>query len=133
MRWVICFKEAKNLGIWRLFTRHRPDFGHVFAVCYDTEMDTWYKFEYATQRFNFEWMRREEADWLIADLMYNCTCLQIEGRKNPVYLPRWLYCVSFIKHVVGINKPWILTPYQLYCELRKMGAEDIFLKPAEGD
>lgn len=133
MKWIICFKEAKNLGIWRVFTKHRPDFGHVFAVCYDAELNTWYKFEYATQRFTFEWLREVEADYLVADMMFNCTCLEIDSKKNPIYLPRWLYCVSFIKHIAGINKPWILTPYQLYCELRKSGGKDIFLKPVEGD
>jgi hypothetical protein len=133
MKWIICFKEAKNLGIWRIFTKHRPQFGHVFAVQYDPELDTWYHFEYATQRFNFGWSRDHEADLLVADLMYNCVCLQIESQPKPIYLPRWLYCVSFVKHICGINKPWILTPYQLYCELLKLGGKDIFLKPTEGD
>lgn len=133
MKWIICFKEAENIGLWRIFTKHRQGFGHVFAVCFDPELDTWFKFEYATQRFNFEWLRDQQADWLVADLMFNCVCLEVESKRNPIYLPRWLYCVSFVKHICGINKPWILTPYQLYCELRKSGGKDIFLKPEEGE
>ena len=45
MNWIICFKKANNIGTWRLFTAHRPDFGHVFAVRYDPELDLWIRFE----------------------------------------------------------------------------------------
>lgn len=132
MKWIICFKEAKNDGIWRIFTKHRPGFGHVFAVCYDVELDTWFKFEFATERFNFSWNRYEEADYLVGDMVKNCTCIELESQANTIALPRFLYCVSFIKHVIGVSKPWILTPYQLYCELHKLGGKEIFLD-TEGD
>ena len=73
------------------------------------------------------WFRGEDADFLIYDLVKNCICIEVEDNKNPTFLPRWLYCVSFIKHVCGISKPWILTPYQLYCELRNSGGKAIFI------
>lgn len=132
MKWIICFKESYNIGIWKFFTRKRPDFSHVFAVCYDVELDTWFKFEFATENFNFEWFRYEEADYLVGDMIQNCHCVEIEPQSNSIPLPRLLYCVSFVKHIVGIRKPWILTPYQLYCELHKLGGKDIFLN-TEGD
>ena len=131
MNWVICFKKAKNIGLWKLFTSRRPDFGHVFAVHYSVDLDSWFKFEYSTQRFHFDCYRGEDADYLIHDLVENCTCISIDHLHSFSYLPRWLYCVSFVKHMVGISKPWILTPYQLYCELINSGGEVIFTK--EGD
>jgi|TARA_B100000035_G_scaffold112929_1_gene95806 hypothetical protein len=127
MKWIICFHESKNIGIWKLFTRHRPKFGHVFAVYYDVKLDAWSKIEYTTRGFNLMWFRGEDADFLIYDLVKNCICIEVEENKNPTFLPRWLYCVSFIKHVCGISKPWILTPYQLYCELRNSGGKAIFI------
>ena len=35
------------------------------------------------------------------------------------------------KHFAGIRSPWILTPYQLYCELIKNGAKRIFEREQE--
>ena len=54
MNWIICFKSANNIGPWKLFTSHRPDFGHVFAVRYDPDLKMWIRFECASQKFNFE-------------------------------------------------------------------------------
>ena len=36
---------------------------------------------------------------------------------NPLGL---LYCVSLVKKLLGINKPWIFTPYQLYKYLKEL-------------
>ena len=105
MKWIICFKESQNIGIWKIFTKNKPGFSHVFAVCYDPELDTWFKFEFATEKFNFEWNRYEEADYLVGDMVKNCTCIEIEPKSNGIALPRLLYCVSFIKHIVGIRIP----------------------------
>jgi hypothetical protein len=54
--------------------------------------------------------------------------LDVEVKDKPIYMPRLMYCVSFIKHIVGLNKFWVLTPYQLYCELLKDGAQIMFEK-----
>ena len=128
MNWIICFKKANNIGTWRLFTAHRPDFGHVFAVRYDPELDLWIRFECASQRFNFELLSEEAADYLVYDMVENCLCVEVEAVDNSIYAPRWLYCVSFVKHIIGIRKPWVLTPYQLYCELIKKEHRIIFTK-----
>ena len=37
-----------------------------------------------------------------------------------------MYCVSFVKHIVGVNKFWVMSPHQLYCELLKNGAKPMF-------
>jgi hypothetical protein len=64
--------------------------------------------------------------------MENFTCLDVVVRDKPVYMPRLMYCVSFVKHIVGLNKFWVLSPYQLYCELIKDGAQIMF-DDTEGD
>ncbi|MEK9984126.1 MAG: hypothetical protein VW879_05245 [Opitutae bacterium] len=132
MKWIICFRTANNIGPWKLFTSHRPQFGHVFAVRYDVDLDIWMKFECASQRFQFEFLTGEEADYLAYDMQQNCICVETEAMDVPIYAPRWLYCVSFVKHIVGMRKLWVLTPYQLYCELIKRDHRIIFEK-SEGD
>lgn len=133
MKWIICFRPALNIGIWKLFTLHKPDFQHVYAVRYDPDLKIWITFEFASQRFNFEWCSGEEAAYLVGDLFENHKCVEIEASEGkPILTPRFMYCVSFVKHIVGINNPFILTPYQLYCELIKRGGKPIF-ESIEGD
>ena len=87
MKWIICFRKADNIGTWRLFTAHRPDFGHVFAVRYDPNLDLWLRFECASQRFNFELLSGEEADYLAYDMTENCICVEIESEENTIHTP----------------------------------------------
>ena len=35
-------------------------------------------------------------------------------------------CVEFVKALLGIGRPWIITPHQLYRHLRKQGASHVF-------
>jgi len=131
MKWIIVFSKTRNIGPWKLFTRHRKEFEHVFAVRYDSDLGCWFRFECASQRFNFEALQGEEADFLFASIMNDCICVEVETQANPIYFPRWLYCVSFVKHIVGCNKWWICTPYQLYCELLKNNGKILFQEEQE--
>jgi len=64
---------------------------------------------------------------VVGDLFENHKCIEIESDYgSAICLPRLIYCVSFVKHILGINNPFILTPYQLYCELIKRGGKPIF-------
>ena len=132
MKWIICFCESENIGIWKAFTKHREGFSHVFAVRFDVEHEIWHKYEFSTLGFRFNSYKGEEADILFATMMENFTCLDVIVRDKPICMPRLMYCVSFVKHIVGINKFWVLTPYQLYCELIKEGAQIMF-EDTEGD
>ncbi len=126
MKLIVCFEGTNNIGPWRLFTAHRPQFGHVFIIYYDVDNNIWIKFECASQRFVIDTYKGEDADWLVGYLIENCICLDCETEHTVIYAPRFTYCVSIAKHFVGIRSPWILTPYQLYCELIKKGAKRIF-------
>jgi hypothetical protein len=35
-------------------------------------------------------------------------------------------CVEFVKGIIGIRSPWIVTPHQLYRHLRRAGASHVF-------
>jgi hypothetical protein len=126
MKWIICFCESKNIGLWKYFTKHREGFSHVYAVTYDPELDFWKKLEFTTTGFNYEVLTGEKATQLVLQMHIANKCIEYETQNEPIYTPRLMYCVSFIKHLLGINKFWLLTPYQLYCELLKRKGSIIF-------
>ena len=133
MKWIICFCESPNIGFWQFFTKKNPKFSHVFAVQYFPELKRWVKLEFATQGFNFVAVEGTHADHLVAFMIEECTCVEYEPTNNHIWLPRLLYCVSFIKHLCNIRNIFILTPYQLYCELLKRGGQVIFEKEGESN
>jgi hypothetical protein len=59
-------------------------------------------------------------------MMKECECISIKIKPITIFHPRWLYCVSFVKHLIGIRGFFILTPYHLRCELLKLGGKVIF-------
>lgn len=123
---IVCFVESPNYGPWKLFTFWRKGYGHCFIVDYDPKTEVWMKAECASERMNFDVYAGDDVNVLVGHLVENATCLDARGQMTATYFPRWLYCVSFVKHFLGIKKWWILTPYQLYCELRKQGHKIIF-------
>lgn len=125
MKWIVCFCESKNIGLWKLLTKHRVGFSHVYAVNYDPKLDIWRKVEIASNGFNFETLRGDEATKLVLT-MFTHKCIEFETGDDFIYIPRLMYCVSFVKHLCNIDKFWLITPYQLYCELLKQKGKVTF-------
>ncbi|OUU63394.1 MAG: hypothetical protein CBC24_09160 [Candidatus Pelagibacter sp. TMED64] len=128
MKWIVCFAPHSNRGIWRLFTFWRPKYQHVFAVRYDLSVLSWIYVECSSKRMNFDLYKDDKATHLIDYLINECECIEIEVKDSLVYFPTILYCVSFVKHLLGIRNMFLLTPYQLRCELIKQGGSAIFTK-----
>ena len=126
MKWIIDFCDAKNIGIWKLFTKHRKGFSHCFAVQYIPAVKHWICMEFVTRGFKASILTDDEATNMIGFMVKHCKCIEYEPTDKPIYVPRWLYCVSFMKHLCNVRKFWVLTPYQLYCELKKRGGKSIF-------
>jgi hypothetical protein len=50
-----------------------------------------------------------------------------ETRPPPKAMMRGpMSCVEFVKALLGIGRPWIVTPHQLYRHLRRAGASHVF-------
>jgi len=126
MKWIICFCDSKNIGLWKLFTKYRAGFTHVYAVRYDPELELWQKVEITTNGFDFQSLKGEKATELVLNMHLCNTCVEVDIKYYPIYIPRLFYCVSFIKHLCNVRKFWIWTPYQLYCELLKRKGSIIF-------
>jgi|TARA_R110000850_G_scaffold266897_2_gene397561 hypothetical protein len=48
----------------------------------------------------------------------------------PSFMGSWIKehsCVSYVQRLIGLNKWWIFSPYQLYCALKKRGYSEIDL------
>ena len=125
MKWIICFCESKNIGLWKQFTKYRYGFSHVYAVRYEPELDLWQKVEITTNGFDFKTLKGEKATELVLNMHLGGECIEIDVKDKPIYIPRLFYCVSFIKHLCNVRKFWIWTPYQLYCELRRLNGKVI--------
>ena len=126
MKWIICFCDSKNIGLWKLFTKYRAGFTHVYAVRYDPELELWQKVEITTNGFDFQSLKGEKATELVLNMHLCSTCVEVDIKDYPIYIPRLFYCDSFIKHLCNVRKFWIWTPYQLYCELLKRKGSIIF-------
>ena len=100
MKWIVCFCESKNIGLWKMFTKHRVGFSHVYAVNYDAKLDIWRKVEIASEGFNFETLRGEDATKLVLT-MFSHKCIEFETGTIPIYIPRLMYCVSLISGFEG--------------------------------
>ncbi len=75
--------------MWKLFTKGRKGFSHVFAIRYDTKNDIWTKYEFSTHGFRFESYKGEEADILFANMMNYWTCLDVVVEDKPVYIANY--------------------------------------------
>ena len=126
MKWIICFCDSKNIGLWKLFTKYRAGFTHVYAVRYDPELELWQKVEITTNGFDFQSLKGEKATELVLNMHLCSTCVEVDIKDYPIYIRRLFYCASFIKHLCNVRKFWIWTPYQLYCELLKRKGSIIF-------
>ena len=126
MNWIVCFTPHVNRGTWQWFTFWRPKHQHCFAVRYDTNVRAWLVLECSSQQVNYDVLQKKDADELIRYMVEDCECIEIKVTGKTVYLPRLMYCVSFVKHILGINNIFILTPYHLRCELLKRGGNVIF-------
>lgn len=52
------------------------------------------------------------------------TALNVEVKDGPIKAKGFITCVTTAKHFLGIDKPGIITPYQLYRYLQKTGEEE---------
>jgi hypothetical protein len=113
------------------FHRSIKFFKHGFKHCgvlfYDTDCNHWIIVEYIYGQLLIEVLPTNKADAffkllkikkakvLQGDCVFNHT-------RFPTIMKSWIKehsCVSYVQRLLGLNKWWIFTPYQLYCALKK--------------
>lgn len=126
-KWIIAFYDGGSLNWWDRFTR--PGFRHCFALRYLREIDAWVKVDWSNQGLHIEVLPKRCVDGVIVAVnKMDGRFLEIEVTEQPrrtvPLVP--LYCVSAMKELVGLRNWKVITPYQLYCALRKEGASRMF-------
>ena len=123
--WHVFFvSSGRQQGWWRIFTR--PGFEHCFAITYDPETARWFIVDWHICFLVAQPLQDEMVEMLI--LMAKLEDYKIvrfkpkhDGRIR--YRFGWNYCVSAMKHLLGLQS-WAVTPYQLYCHLLKKGGKE---------
>jgi hypothetical protein len=125
--WLIVFMPRNQIDMWTLFTWHRKNFDHCLALRYDPVAAVWLHVEWSSHGLYCEPITQTEVDLILARcVMDNWPCLKYHT-KVYYHMPIFgYYCVNVIKHLVGL-KSWSVTPYQLYCALKKRGATEILV------
>ena len=124
--WYVGFVDS-DLPLW-LRWMARPKFQHIVMMRYDVDYDVWLFVEWSARRLFIELYRKEEVDAIWNDIRERGCLISVEAETGMINMrPRMpIYCVTWAKQLIGIKAPMVLTPYQLYCELLRRGADVIF-------
>ena len=126
--WIIMFMPREQSDFWTLFTSHRKNFDHCVALRYDAIAGCWFVVDWSSHGLYCEPAKRSDVNKIFAHCIeQNWPCLKFTSKVYygmPVF---GFYCVSAVKHLLGF-KSWAVTPYQLYCALKKSGAKEIFVE-----
>lgn len=132
--WLIAFYDPPtDRAWWHAIARRKPGFGHCMAIGYDTVRDTWIILDWTWERLSMAQFPDRDLSALIAAITHpdsggRVLTLPLDWEPEPgwpVIFPGLAYCVTHIKHLIGLRN-WALTPYQLFCALRAKGATEIF-------
>jgi len=130
-RFIVFFLE--NEDYHRSIRFFRKGFKHCGVLYYSEVTKHWYIAEYIYGQFLLEALSSKESTAFFQFLKNKkAKCLNGEAKFNhtgfPSFMKSWIKehsCVSYVQRILGMNKWWIFTPYQLYCALKKMNFYEI--------
>ncbi len=123
--WVIVFNDRLRWDFWTLFTWHRKHFDHCSAMRYHRGLGGWISVDWSSYGLNI----RHMTDTEVTNIFATCSAKNIpmlkyvakKYNKKPIF---GYSCVTCVKHLLGFDS-LAITPYQLYCALKKDGAKEI--------
>ncbi len=127
--WYIGFRPVpKTLPLpWRWFIH--PNFAHVMAFRFDLVANAWVFTEWSGTKLFIEVWHGKDMDDIFAWLGKEGALVSFEARHDPLKLIKLrmpFYCVSWVKHLLGLRNSAAVTPYQLFCTLRTRGGKVIY-------
>jgi hypothetical protein len=127
--WYVGFRPVpKTLPApWRWFINKQ--FSHVTAFRYDPDFNAWHFVEWCGICIHVELWRGEQMDNLFAWLKRDGALISYEAEIDPNKIIKFrmpFYCVSWVKHLLGLRRCAAITPRQLFCALKKRGGSVIF-------
>ena len=128
-QWIVGFFDVERPRLW-ISPLLKPGFRHAIAFGYDTDKQLWLVVDWGKHGLKSRILSNEEVDQLIAFVERHKGCfLLVRAQKARFRFPMMpCWCVTAIRHLLGIRTP-LLTPWQLYCALRRRGGAPIFERP----
>ncbi|MGE0190319.1 MAG: hypothetical protein AB7G80_09845 [Dongiaceae bacterium] len=126
-RWIIAFYDEGPRNWWDYFTR--PGFRHCLAIRYLEDIDAWVTVDSSNHGLFVEFVPKRFIDAIIVavnDRGGRFVEIDARAQGRRLWPPLFLYCVSAMKELVGIRDWRVITPWQLYCALMKMGGKRMF-------
>jgi len=115
---VFCDWTTTRRAPWFIHVFTRPGFRHVFALR-STKLGTVMLNPLLSSIF-VEWFPYDVEACAIACRRRGWLVVRVENKTQKDYGLRGLItCVSVIKAAIGLNRWWIVTPYQLYKHLEE--------------
>jgi len=132
-RYLVYFYE--NTDYHRDTKFFKKGFKHCGVITYDPENKVWILLEYIFGHLLLETIPEDKVD-IIFRMFQMKHGRVLEGdikprnTRFPSIMGSWIKehsCVSYVQRILGLNKWWIFTPYQLYCALKKLNFREIDL------
>jgi hypothetical protein len=122
--WFVAFGEFhKSWRWWHLFTR--PGWRHVYAFA--TQRGAWVVVDPLSNRQAVVLLHGDDMDEIIrAHRAAGFPVLRMRREIHKRGFAQPLYCVSVVKHLLGLRS-WAITPKQLHDAMIRRGAVPAFV------
>lgn len=124
--WYIGFFPSDGMHWYERFLD--PDYAHVSCWRYDPDLGRWLFLDWSHNQLNILTVSSDNMSHFIH--YKNPEVLRVElpiAESNKRHLPSFpMYCVSFVKHCLGIKGCTTITPKQLYKRLIKSDRVSMF-------
>jgi len=122
--WHIAFSDVPKPNFIQKILK--PGFRHCWAFTFDPHANVWLVYEPAWHNAVFRAIPPDMVNAFIDRARNEGPVLSVEVQSRPIKKGRiFVTCVSQICHLLGVDL-FLATPYQLFCELQKNGAEERF-------
>lgn len=124
--WHVVFRESQTRTFWNLFTV--PGYRHVAAYGYSADNDVWIVIDPGLTMMAVQVLSQNElTHWVGSHASRTSAILRMKSDVSAHFTSRFGHsCVFAVKQLLGLPSG-AFTPQGLFREMRKHGAEDVFL------
>lgn len=126
--WLVCFYDPVVPRRWwhRCF---KPGFRHCNVISFIPGTNRWLVVDWSLQGLAIYFLMPSEMTPQLSGLQLVGRVLRVAAAEqhSAFRMGTWsLWCVTMVRHVIGFH-PFALTPWGLFCALRRAGAQEIFV------
>lgn len=124
--WHVVFRDSRARSFWNLFTS--SGYRHVAAYGYSPDKGVWIVLDPGQDFMAVQVLNQDElAAWVEAHARFTSAILRIDAGQGGHAASRFGHtCVTAIKRLIGLPSG-AFTPRGLFHEMRRHGAEDVFV------